>query len=364
MARFSVCGARLAGCSVVLGEHRSSIDATPAHYGNDPARLERLKRVIGMGERYTAAAGTTTGDMCLQAATALLRALACDPGDLGAVVSVTQTPDYLMPGNAHILHGRLGCPRETAALDVSLGCSGFVYGLWLSALTAAAAGRAVLLAAGDTLSKKAGKNDRTTAPLFGDAGSAALILPSPHSHPMYFILRADGGQFEKMYIPAGGARRPSTTRTRRKFALADGGSRSVEDVFMDGFGIFSFTMAEQPQLLADILEYSGQSVQSIDYCILHQANRYIVETITRKAGIPAEKAPSDAFARFGNQNSASIPGVLCGTLADALRGRTLRAVLQGYGTGLSWGACQLALEDCLCLPPVRYGLSPNDSFVQ
>ncbi len=354
MARFILNNIRLAGCSLVLGQDEHTIDDEPEYYNHDPAQLEKLKKMIGFGTRFTAQEGTTTCDLCEQAARDLLTAMGLAAADIGAIISVTQTPDYPMPGNAHVLHGRLGLPKETPALDVAMGCSGFVYGLWLAGMMASSGAGRVLLVAGDTLSRTANKHDRTTAPLFGDAGSAAIIEASPNAGDMHFILCADGTQVEKMYVPAGGGRTPSTPATRQETAFDDSGMRSQEDLFMDGFGIFTFTMTEQPPLLKAILEFSHKTEEDIDYFILHQANKYIVETITKKAGIPAAKAPADIFSRFGNQNSASIPGVLCGALADAVTEAKLEVVLQGFGIGLSWGACQLALDHPICLPPVRY----------
>lgn len=355
MAKYMIPGVRLEGCALVLGENRRVIDDEPEFWNHDPEQLRKLKTLIGMDARYVAEAATTTCDMCIQAAISLFGALGIAPSDIGAVISVTQTPDHAMPGNAHVLHGRLGLPHDVPALDVAMGCSGFVYGLWLAAMAASCGGKKVLLAAGDTLSKKVGKHDRTTLPLFGDAGAAAVVSPDPSSAPMRFVLHADGTHFTDMYIPAGGAREPSTESTRTATAFGgEGGSRSAEDIFMDGFAIFRFTMTEQPKLLCEILAYSEKDVSDIDYFVLHQANRYIVETIAKKAGIPPEKAPAGIFSRFGNQNSASIPGVLCGSLADALRRVKAEAILQGYGAGLSWGACQLELDTLRCLPPVRY----------
>ena len=354
MARCSFDDIRIAGCALVTGEHESRIDDCPEYYNNDPAFLARLKKTIGFGTRRAAADATTTADLCRRASESLLQSLRVAPSSVDAVVSVTQTPDYPMPGNAHVLHAALGLPEAAAALDVELGCSGYVYGLWLSFMMASAGLDRVLLVAGDTLSKRANRQDRTLAPLFGDAGSATLIERCDGAPRSFFILRSDGAGLEKMYVEAGGARHPSTPETRRERNVEEGCIRSREDLYMDGFGIFEFTMGRQPGLLRDILAYAGQTVADIDYFVLHQANRYIVETITRKAGIPAEKAPSQGFPLFGNQNSASIPGVLCGLLAGELAGRSARTVLQGYGVGLSWGACLVQLDHVPCLPPVAY----------
>ena len=349
-----VTQASLAGCAITLGEDERRIEEEPEYWAHDEKQLERLRRLIGLGTRYTARKSTTTCDLCESASRSLMRAMGLQAKDIGALVSVTQTPDYRMPGNAHVLHDRLGFSMDSPALDLELGCSGFVFGLWNAASLASSGGRPVLLVTGDTLSRQANKSDPGTRPLFGDAGAAALIMPGDDKDIMRFILHSDGSRLRSMYIPAGGARLPSGPETRLEREAEDGGIRSDDDLYMDGFAVFAFTMTEQPRLLRDILAYSGKSLEEVDYFVLHQANRYIVETITRKAGIPPSKAPSGIFSRYGNQNSASIPGVFCGALADSLKKGSFETVLQGYGTGLSWGACQLRLDDMICLLPVPY----------
>lgn len=347
--------ARIMGCSLVTGEEERYIDNEPYYYNHDPSLLQRLKKTIGIDRRHTALPSTTTADLCRHAALRLLDALKIDASSIEAVISVTQTPDYAMPGNAHLLHRQLALPSSSLALDVTLGCSGYVYGLWLSAMMIKGGLRRVLLVAGDTLSKAVNAKDRTLAPLFGDAGSATIIELSDDVSDMYFALHSDGSGVEKMYIPAGAYRSPSTEKTRQENFIEEGCARSQEDLFMDGFGIFEFTMSEQPRLLREILAYSGASSDAIDYFIFHQANRYIVDTIVRAASIPREKAPA-IFNRYGNQNSASIPGVLCAALADDIAGKRMEAVLQGYGAGLSWGACKTELKNLICLKPIPYSL--------
>ncbi|MDD4701901.1 MAG: 3-oxoacyl-[acyl-carrier-protein] synthase III C-terminal domain-containing protein [Desulfovibrio sp.] len=355
MGKFVLDSVELAGCAVVLGENTLHLEDEPQHWGHDSTQLSRLQKRLGMDARQVAAPGTTTGDMCRQAAASLMQAMNIDRQDVTAIVSVTQTPDYLLPGNAYVLHSALGLSKETVAIDVCQGCAGFVYGLWLAGMMArAAGGGGVLLCAGDTLSRAANKNDHTTAPIFGDAGSAAWIRFCPDAEKMYFVLRADGRELEKLYIPAGGARMPASALTGAEQVYEDGNTRSADNLRMDGVGIFSFTMAEQPRLLHDILQFSGYSAEMIDYFVMHQANRYIVETVAKKADIPEHKVPAAMFSRYGNLNSASIPGVLCGELAASARENNLNVVLQGFGVGLSWGACQTRLRHVHCLDPQLY----------
>ncbi len=355
MANFNLKNIRIAGCSLVLGEDEHLIESEPWHYNNDAALLKRLKEMIGLGTRYQARDTTTTSDLCYQAAHSLCLSMGIPLESVEAIISVTQTPDFTMPGNAHVLHAKLNLPKTTLALDVQMGCSGFVYGLWLSSMIISSGAKRVLLVAGDTLSKLAHPKDRTTAPLFGDAGSATLVEYSKDAPDIYFMLHSDGSLLENMYVQGGASRCPSSSKTRQEKVFEDGNVRSMENIFMDGFGIFSFTMTEQPILLRGILDLAGKNKEDVDFFVLHQANKYIVETITNKSGIEPAKVPSDIFTRFGNLNSASIPGVLCGSLADKLKNKKNQAVLQGFGTGLSWGACQLELHNVHCLEPVCYG---------
>ena len=201
----------------------------------------------------------------------------------------------------------------------------------------------VLLLTGDTLSKSANKKDRTEAPLFGDSGSATVIEYDENAGDSYFMLKSDGNGIESMLQPAGAYRTPSTDETRKEIADKNGNIRSQENIYMNGFEIFNFTLSEQP------------TKEDIDYFVLHQANVYIVETILKKAKIPLEKAPSKIFAKYGNQNSASIPSAICEDLRDKFNDRAKKVLMQGFGIGLSWGACVLDMKDTVCLQPEIYG---------
>ena len=351
MAISRVEGAQFLGCSLVLGEERHCLADEPELFGHDPAMRRRLQTTVGMDTRYTAAPGTTVCDLGELAAFELLNTLDVPRDSIGALIFVTQTPDHTMPGNAHVLHGRLALPTTSFAVDITAGCSGFVYGMHLASMLASHGISDILLLCGDTLSKVVNPRDRTVVPLFGDACSATLVRHVPGAAPMTFVLGSDGSGVPLMLRPAGGQREPSTEATRQEVALEGGLYRSREDLYMDGFGIFNFTMTTQPGLWRAILEASGTTIDALDYVIFHQANRYIVETLRQKLGIAQEKAPADIFSRYGNLNAASIPAVLCDVLGDVLARRSVSAIFQGFGIGLSWGACHIQLDHVQCPPP-------------
>ncbi|MBQ7607907.1 MAG: ketoacyl-ACP synthase III [Desulfovibrionaceae bacterium] len=329
MAIFTVNNVEMVACAVTLGECHHVIDDEPQYYEKNPVLLHRLKSIVGMGERYVAAPDTSAADLCHDAAHRLLEAVCCPPSSIGAIVSVTQTPDQNMPGNAHVLHHRLGLSKTASAHDLNMGCSGFVYGLSVAAMLAEHGVDNILLVAGDTLSHRVDPADRAVAPLFGDAGCATLLRYMPGAEPLYFLLGADGDGLDVIQMPT------------------EGGFFS-----MNGYEVFRFSMLVQPDMLTQMLEYSGHSQEQIDYFVFHQANRYIVHTVASKAGISEERVPSDIFSRYGNLSSVSIPAVLCGSLADKLACRKSKVVLQGFGVGLSWAACQITLNMPLCLAPL------------
>ena len=355
MAKAVIKNIKIKGMSIVLGENEIKFENEPEFYNNDPVQLDKLKKMIGFDTRYRTNPETTTADLCEQAAKNLIDKLDITPDSIDGIIFATQTPDYYMPGNAHVIHRNLGFNKETIAIDLEFGCSGFVYGLFTAATMLNAGLKRILLLTGDTLSKSANPKDRTEAPLFGDAGSATIVEFDEKATESYFILRADGNGIDSMLQPAGAYRIPSSEETRKDVQGEDGSIRNQENIYMNGFEIFNFTLTEQPKLLDEILEFSKNSKDDIDYFALHQANVYIVETILKKAKIPFEKAPSKIFAKYGNQNSASIPSVICSELSDKFKACKKKVLMQGFGIGLSWGACVMDFENTLCLKPEIYG---------
>lgn len=346
--------AKISGMAVTLGEQKRNFEDNPVFYNSDEELLKRLKKTIGFGTQYVSKENTTTCDLCLDAATRLIAKMSIDVENIDAIIFVTQTPDYYMPGNAHIIHEKMGFAKTTAALDIEMGCSGFIYGLWLAFMMVETGMERILLLTGDTLSKAVHPDDRTEAPLFGDAGAAVIIEKAKKESPSYFIVMSDGSGVKNMLQPGGAYRKRSSEETRELHSLPDGAIRCEEHIYMNGFEIFNFTLTEQPAILNEILDLSKVEKENIDYFFIHQGNKYIVDTLAKSAKLPKEKVPV-IFPDYGNQNSASIPGTICAAVnADNFKDPK-KVILQGFGIGLSWGASQLELNDVTILPPHIYG---------
>ncbi len=333
----SLSNIRVAGLAVTTGSIVRDFIADGLAAGVDRAALERAAQTIGLRERRVAAAGVTALDLCADAAERLLAEMGLDASSIDAVIFVTQTPDHAQPNNASLLHGRLGLSKSAPAYDLSLGCSGWVYGLHQAALLCAHGGAArVLLCAGDTLSRLTNPGDRSADPLFGDAGSAALVEKTGRAAPWHFVLGADGTGAPAIIVKQGGARQPGGPLNEK--TDAEGNRRHDANLAMSGADVFSFTLREVPPALQSVLRHAGLSPESLDALVLHQANRFILSTLAKKIGVAAERTPMGVVEKYGNQSSASIPCALIDGLGERLTAGPLKVAGCGFGVGLSWGA--------------------------
>lgn len=346
---------RIGGIVTSLPPTVRSIDDDPEALGGNLAQIERIKKTIGLDKRRVALPGTTALDLCEHAARELLQRTATSADSIDGVIFVTQTPDHFQPSNATLLHGRLGLRDEVAAFDVNLGCSGYVYGLWLAHQMLATGGcERVLLLAGDTMSQCVNPRDRSVAPLFGDAGTATLLVAAPGAPAASFSLRTSGKGSEHIIIPAGAFRARASETSRTAVVDAEGNWRSPEDLAMNGGEVFNFSIRVEPPAVKQILDYAGVSAEQVDYFVFHQANRYIIGNIARRLGLPPEKVPADTVARYGNQSSASIPCTICDALSERLRSGAASLVLSGFGVGLSWATVHLAIGPVSVCDLVEY----------
>jgi 3-oxoacyl-[acyl-carrier-protein] synthase-3 len=339
MAVSTISGTRLLGVSATVPEQSHGSAETTAAFGQELAR--RIADNTGVRKRHIAPLDMTTSDLCEDAARRLLVALAWDTESVDVLIFVSQTPDYVLPATSCVLQARLGLPTSCAAFDVSLGCSGFIYGLWLaSSLLREGGPQRALILCGDTTSKFVSPQDHSAAPLFGDAGTAAAVAWDPSAPAMTFHLGTDGRGQRHAVIPAGGFRTPRSRRTGVRTEREGGNVRSDEDLHMNGAGVLAFTMQEVPRLIRRSLDAAGWTIENVDAFVMHQANRFILQYLTKRLALPDDKVVV-ALEEFGNTSSASIPLSIAHALAPRLREGELRLLLASFGNGFSWGAASV-----------------------
>jgi 3-oxoacyl-[acyl-carrier-protein] synthase-3 len=315
---------------------RSISDEIPV-FGEQASKIAKM---TGVYSRRVASAETCASDLCYAAAESLMRNLNWAPDSVEGLFLVTQNPDYMFPGSACSLQQRLGLSKECAAFDLNLGCSGYVYGLWVASSLLAASGlKRVLLLAGDTATKTASPQDSSVATLFGDAGTATALEPGSATDVMSFHLGTDGTGVKHLYLPAGGFRNPHTQETCVRRLREDGNTRSDEDVYMNGSEIFAFTLREVPKSLRAALAFSGWTPGDVDAFVPHQANQFMLEHLAKRTGLKEKMVL--VLGEFGNTSSASIPLAMTARLREPLQSRPMKLLLSGFGIGLSWATVAL-----------------------
>lgn len=346
-------GVSITGIASVVPSGVKRIEEEADLFGWSDLQIKRLKRDVGINKRHITLKDECASDLCEHAATFLLSQLGYDPKTIDCLLLVTQTPDYFQPATSCVLHGRLGLSKSCAAFDINLGCSGYVYGLWLSSMMISSGDcKRVLMLAGDTMSRCVSPYDRAVAPLFGDAGSATIIENSSDDHQITFALHSDGKGYKHLIIPAGAFRNRPSKETEQRTEREQGNIRSEGDLYMNGAEIFNFSIREVPPLIKEVLSASDWEEEEVDYFIFHQASKFIIKNIARMLKVLPEKAPYDVFEKYGNQSSASIPATICENLSSIIGDKSMKVVLAGFGVGLSWAACALSLGPMACYPVI------------
>ncbi len=341
MANCVIEGVRVAGIACAVPSPTRSAQDEVAHFGAEAA--SKISQSVGVDVRHVAPPEVCTSDLSLAATERLLADLNWKREEIGALIFITQTPDYVLPATSHSLHRRLNLPAACCAFDVNLGCSGYVYGLWLASSVAASLRGKVLLLVGDTITHLISPQDQSVAFLFGDAGTATGLEPAPDAAPMYFELGSDGSGVNSLIVPAGGFRQRCNSASCVRTPREGGGTRSDEDLYMDGPEIFAFTLRRVPPLVKDVLSASGCGMDDIDAFVFHQANRFMLDHLAKKLKVSSEKFVV-GMKDYGNTSSASIPMAIATTpLRARLESQPTRLLLAGFGVGFSWAGAVLTL---------------------
>lgn len=305
---------------------------------------EKIEAKTGIAERRISAPDEFSSDLAVAAAGRLFATGACAASDVDFVLLCTQSPDYLLPTTACIVQDRLHIPTTAGALDFNLGCSGYVYGLSLAkGLIETGQAVRVLLLTAETYSKFIHPGDRSVRTLFGDGASATLVCGDSNAVRgglEAFIFGTDGSGGPNLIVRTSGLREPKTAESAQVSVDESGNTRSSDHLYMNGPEVFAFTLREVPKALAALLSKTGDTVDSIDLFVFHQANAFMLEHLRRKLKLPPEKFVV-AMRDVGNTVSSTIPIALADAVDSQRLRQGARVALVGFGVGYSWAACTL-----------------------
>lgn len=338
MITASLKNIRIKGLATAVSKRWDSLDDYKPLMGE--ANVDKFKKSTGVLGRYLSGAQQTTSDLAHAAALKLMEKYGVSPVDIDAIAFVSQTPDYTKPATACVLHKRLGLKKDCLAYDINLGCSGFIYGLHnIASLMSTTDIRQALLLVGDTSGRIQMESEfYETADvgklLFGDAAAAVVLEKSADAKAIHGAFRTDGEGYKAIISPYRHYRHP-----QGKFGT-----------IMDGVEVFNFTISEVPGLIKEFMDHMGTTPNDYDCLVLHQANLYIMKQVAKRTGFHLDKTLV-SIDEFANTSSASIPTALTKYYGNDNSGKTIKALMCGFGVGLSWGiiAAEINANDILPL---------------
>jgi 3-oxoacyl-[acyl-carrier-protein] synthase-3 len=299
--------------------------------------MGRLSEKSGVYNRHIAKQDETAFDLACKACEKLFSNREISIDTIDGIIFCTQSPDYIMPSNAFLLHKHLNLRQSVFAFDINLACSGFIYGLSIArGFISTALGKKILLVNSDTYSKYINPKDRSAKILFGDGAAASIITRNVSKGVIDIMLASSGKDFDSFYIPSGGCRLPKSKITSAEEIDAAGNTHSAENIHMNGFGVWKFIASTVPKQINEILNRNGYTVNDIDLYVFHQASKMTLDSLIKGSKIDPDKVFNN-IRHVGNLVSASIPVAL----KDALTAGRLKkgdlVLLSGFGVGLSWG---------------------------
>lgn len=304
---------------------------------------QSLFKLTGILERSVAEANEISSDLAVKAAEVFFKEYDFPRDEIDFLIFCTQGPDYFAPTTACVIQKRLNLPQSIGALDINMGCTGFIYSLSLAnGLIETGVAKNILLLNCAALVKHIHPLDRGTRILFSDAASAVLVSTSNEKRINNFVFGTDGSKAEIMMLKAGAFRHPFSSTDLSPFEDEFGNISSAAHFNMKGDEVMTFALNVVPNLVQEILDKNNLQIDEIDYFVFHQANLYLLKLLRKIIKIPDEKFCIN-LAHTGNTVSCTIPIALKDQMQSNKIKKGDKVMLVSFGVGASWGGTVLKI---------------------
>lgn len=298
--------------------------------GCDPAWV---REKLGIHERRIAAPDEQTSDLAARAAEQAIAMAGVDPADIDGIICSVGTGDVPVPATACYIQEKLGMAKHKGfAFDIKMACAGAVGGTMLArGLIESGMAEHVLVVGTQIISRTTlDWTDRRTAPIFGDGAGAVVMSATrePEQGILQSKLRTDGSLTGIVGQYVGG-----TVEGYTPEAVRDGRVK----LEMDGRAVWDCATRELPEIIHEVIEAGGYSVDDVDFVVAHQANKRLLMHVLECAGVPLSKTYVN-IERYGNTVAASAFVALdeCVRQGHVKRGDLV--VMVAIGAGMIWGA--------------------------
>lgn len=303
-----------------------------------------FNNTVGIKRRHIAPDSVCASDMCEKAANKLLEELRWEKESIDVLIFESVTGDYKTPPTSCLLQDWLGLPDTTFCLDMPMGCCGCLYAITVGGnlLTTGNVKRALLLI-GDTALRMGSMKDKSRVPLFGDCGVAIALEYDVDAPEIVVDFHTLGKGYEALMTPHGGFRHPATPESFIEEDFGNGIVRAPIHTLINGMNVFSFAISKPPRSVEQFMaEENIDRNEDVDYFLIHQANKMIVDRVVKKLKLPVDKVPYN-LEEYGNLGGASIPSLMVTRLRDELTTAPQRLMMSSFGLGLSWATMSATL---------------------
>lgn len=335
MARWEIKNVRVAGVAAAVP--RNVIHTTDFDFFT-PEEAEVFNNTVGIKQRHLASDDVCASDLCFAAAEKLLADLKWERESVDVLIFESVTGDYKTPPTSCLLQERLGFSENCFTMDIPMGCCGCMYAITTGGnlLSSGSVKRALLLV-GDTALRMGSMKDKSRVPLFGDCGTAMALEYDRTAHDIVVDFHSYGKGYEALMTPHGGFRHPITEESFVYEDFGHGIFRAPVHTLINGMNVFSFAISKPPKSIETFMaDYNIDRDHDIDYFLIHQANKMIVDRIVKKLKLPLGKVPYN-LEEFGNLGGASIPSLMVTRLREQLIKEEKTLLMSSFGLGLTWG---------------------------
>lgn len=285
---------------------------------------EWIRERTGIGRRHVIEEETTSY-MAGQAAARAVEQSGIDPAEIDLILVATSSSEVIYPCAACEVQKAVGAVHA-AGYDLNAACTGFVLAFnTAQAYISAGLYRTILVVGAESMSNMVDWTDRSTCILFGD-GAGAVILRAEEGNPVYMAAHSDGVKGEAL---------TQLSRHRRGWEKEE---EKESYIHMDGQAVFKFAVRKVPEIIEEVLGQTGVKLEEIDYFILHQANRRIIEAVAKRLKTDISKFPMN-LEEYANTSAATVPILLDEMNRRGMFRRGQKIILSGFGAGLTWAAC-------------------------
>ncbi len=335
MAYFEINNVALRGVSAVVPPKKVSSHEFE-FFTKDDADI--FVKTVGISNRYMADEAICASDMCCIAAEQLIKDLKWDKNEIGILSFESVTADYRTPPTSCIIQERLKLPTSCMTFDLPMGCCGTIYSISIvgSMMQTGFIKKAILLI-GDTITRMSSPLDQSRVPLFGDCGTAIALEYDPKAEKIAIDFKTFGKGYESLITPHSGFRHPVTPESFVYKDFGKGVVRAPIHSVIDGMNVFAFAVTKPPKSIHEMLSLHGlDKEKDIDYYLIHQANKMIIDNVVKKSGINPDKVPVN-INNFANCGGASIALLMVTNIANDLKEKPLTLLCSAFGLGLTWG---------------------------